>query len=64
MSILEEKLEKFLWGDTILSMKDISAIGYGYRNGWKDALEEALKYETDLQSTELGDWIRKELEDK
>ena len=29
---------------------------------WRAALGEALKHETDLHSTELGDWMRKELE--
>lgn len=28
---------------------------------WRGALKEALKHETDLQPTELGDWIREEL---
>jgi hypothetical protein len=42
-------------------------IGDYYRDSkdtWRAALEEALKHETDLESTELGDWIRKELEEE
>ncbi len=35
-----------------------------YEDGWKAALEWALTQETDLQQTELGAAIRKELKNR
>lgn len=41
MKVLEEKLEDFLWDDSLIH-DDILAESYGFRHGFKTALEWIL----------------------
>ena len=47
MKICEEKLEKFLL-DNYKTIKDVPAIRYVFRAGWKAALESALEIMNDF----------------